>query len=665
MYCRRPDSNSWRGVSTISSEPRKANGGKWIGGSVCGLGDRVAAGGEIVRARDFPFKGHSRRFSSISTVGADSADPAAVSNPPRQRWSMHDRTDLVRSSWAMTMEARTNWTSVVRRRHVEEGHPDAGPRRKALTLVGSETVGTTDAASAVGSSGCGADAQFVPAWEPKSANTNAPASTLSVVDCLESARASRLRDWQRRYVQWLRWSDTSAVVAVVALAQTLRFGSANSAGLLGFSAIGYTSVSALVVVIWVAALAIERTRQVRVIGSGLEEYRRIWTATLSVFGAIAVLSMILRLEVARGYLAIAFPLGVIALTGNRWMSRKYVARRRNAGEYMNSVLAVGRLASVSELAEALARHPGDGYRIVGVCAPGLLPRDSVSIPSVGSVPAFAQEGDIVSAVLESGADTVMLASGHLSPDEIRDLTWELEKIDVDLVVSPGVVDVADPRLTVRLVGGQSLIQIEKPQYDGAKCFQKRAFDVCFSLCVLALVAPIMLLAAIAVKVSSRGPVFYLSERTGLDGRPFQMIKFRSMVVDAERRLADVAHLNEGGGILFKIKSDPRVTSVGRVLRRFSIDELPQFINVLRRDMSVVGPRPPLPSEVESYNDRVRRRLLVRPGITGLWQVSGRSDLSWEDTVRLDLSYVENWSMLGDLVIAAKTLMVVVRGVGAY
>lgn len=332
---------------------------------------------------------------------------------------------------------------------------------------------------------------------------------------------------------------------------------------------------------------------------------------------------------------------------------------------MNSVLAVGRLDSVSELARSLARNPGDGYRIVGVLAPGLLHRESVSIPSVGSVPVFTQERDIASAVLKSGADTVMLTSGHLSPEEIRDLTWELEKIDVDLVVSPGMVDVADPRLTVRLVGGQPLLQIEKPQYDGAKRFRKRAFDVCFSLCALALAAPIMLLAAIAVKVSTRGPVFYLSERTGMDGRAFQMIKFRSMVVDAERQMADVTHLNEGSGLLFKIKDDPRVTSVGRVLRRFSIDELPQFINVLRRDMSVVGPRPPLPSEAKAYDDRVRRRLLVRPGITGLWQVSGRSDLSWEDTVRLDMSYVENWSMLSDLIIAAKTLIVVIRGAGAY
>jgi exopolysaccharide biosynthesis polyprenyl glycosylphosphotransferase len=287
------------------------------------------------------------------------------------------------------------------------------------------------------------------------------------------------------------------------------------------------------------------------------------------------------------------------------------------------------------------------------------------IPIIGDVSAYPYDGDIASAVLQSGADTVVLTSGHLDPDEIRDLSWQLEKVNVDLVVSPGMVDVAGPRLTVRQVGGLPLLHVDKPQYDGAKRFLKRAFDLCFSAMVLLVAAPILLAAAIAIKLNSRGPVFYRSERIGLDGRSFRMIKFRSMVVDADERLADVVHLNQGGGVLFKIRQDPRVTSVGRFLRRYSIDELPQFINVLLRDMSVVGPRPPLRSEVESYDVQVRRRLLVRPGITGLWQVSGRSDLSWEESVRLDLSYVENWSMLTDLAIAAKTASAVWRGSGAY
>jgi exopolysaccharide biosynthesis polyprenyl glycosylphosphotransferase len=211
-----------------------------------------------------------------------------------------------------------------------------------------------------------------------------------------------------------------------------------------------------------------------------------------------------------------------------------------------------------------------------------------------------------------------------------------------------------------------LIHVDKPQYQGAKRFQKRAFDICFSLLALLAASPIMFVAAVAVKLTSRGPVFYRAERIGLDGVPFQMIKFRSMVVDADRRLAEVAALNESvGGVLFKVREDPRITKVGRLLRRYSIDELPQFINVVRGEMSVVGPRPPLRSEVETYDHRVRRRLLVRPGITGLWQVSGRSDLCWDDSVRLDLSYVENWSMLSDLAIAAKTVGAIFGGSGAY
>ena len=293
--------------------------------------------------------------------------------------------------------------------------------------------------------------------------------------------------------------------------------------------------------------------------------------------------------------------------------------------------------------------------------------NNIVVPGLGSVRVFPYEGDIRHAIAASQADTVALTSaGELGPEGIRDLSWQLEKLGVDLVVSPGIVDVAGPRLTVRPVADLPLIHVDKPQYQGAKRFQKRAFDVCFSLLALLAASPVMIVAAVAVKVTSRGPVFYRAERIGQDSVPFRMIKFRTMVDDADRRLAEVADLNDSvGGVLFKIRTDPRVTRVGRLLRRYSIDELPQFINVLLGEMSVVGPRPPLRREVETYDHRVRRRLLVRPGITGLWQVSGRSDLSWEDSVRLDLSYVENWSMLSDLAIAAKTVTAVCRSSGAY
>ena len=209
------------------------------------------------------------------------------------------------------------------------------------------------------------------------------------------------------------------------------------------------------------------------------------------------------------------------------------------------------------------------------------------------------------------------------------------------------------------------MHIEKPQYRGAKRFQKRAFDFCFALAALIGTLPILLITAIAIKITSRGPVFYSSERIGIDGKPFSMLKFRTMVQDADKQLASLLDNNEIDGLLFKIRNDPRITPIGRVLRRFSIDELPQFINVLRQEMSVVGPRPPLRREVEAYDCDVLRRLLVKPGITGLWQVSGRSDLPWDEAVRLDLSYVDNWSMVGDILIIAKTIRAVFERKGAY
>jgi exopolysaccharide biosynthesis polyprenyl glycosylphosphotransferase len=466
--------------------------------------------------------------------------------------------------------------------------------------------------------------------------------------------------WQQRYGTWLAASDVIVVIGAVAAAHILRFGTVTSGSpWAGYASVAYSAVSVLIVSAWALVLAISHTRAQQVIGAGPEEFRRVWTATLWVFGIIAVISTLFKLEIARGYLAIAFPLGLLALSVNRHLARRYVAAQRRRGRFMTAVLAVGEPISATVLAQSLTRRPSDGYTVVGVCTPGVPQLENIIVPGLGSVRVFPYEGDIRHAIAASQADTVALTSaGELGPEGIRDLSWQLEKLGVDLVVSPGIVDVAGPRLTVRPVADLPLIHVDKPQYQGAKRFQKRAFDVCFSL--------LALLAAVAVKVTSPGPLFYRAERIGQDSVPFRMIKFRTMVVDADRRLAEVAELNDSaGGVLFKIRTDPRVTRVGRLLRRYSIDELPQFINVLLGEMSVVGPRPPLRSEVETYDHRVRRRLLVRPGITGLWQVSGRSDLSWDDSVRLDLSYVENWSMLSDLAIAAKTVGAICRGSGAY
>ena len=474
------------------------------------------------------------------------------------------------------------------------------------------------------------------------------------------------RVWEDQYIRRLRITDVVAVIASVALAQIVRFGDVEVTSVL--STMTYTGVSIILAGVWIAFLAIFRTRSTRVIGTGAEEYRRIVSATFRLFGVIAIASLLFKIGFARLYLAIALPVGLLMLLLTRWMWRKFVTKLRHNGEYKTSVLIVGSRTAAVSMAQSFESSPSAGYAVVGICIPGYeYPRDGVVHIEGTDIPVLGDEQDVLDAIDHCGADTVAVtATEHLGHRGIRKMIWDLEKKDVDLVVAPGVVDVAGPRLVMRPVAGFPLIHVEKPQYNGATRFSKTAFDLAFAALILVLISPILLAVAIAVKTTSRGPVFYKSERMGIDGRPFSMIKFRSMTADADKQVARLLEQNEGaGGVLFKLRDDPRVTTVGKFIRRFSLDELPQFINVLKREMSVVGPRPPLRREVETYNGEVRRRLLVKPGVTGLWQVSGRSDLSWEETVRLDLSYVENWSMVGDLLIIAKTVKAVAGSDGAY
>ncbi|MDX1874274.1 sugar transferase [Mycolicibacterium sp. 120266] len=471
--------------------------------------------------------------------------------------------------------------------------------------------------------------------------------------------------WQRRYVLALTITDVFVVGAAMACAQMVRLGRPVT----DFDPLTkyFGLLSVIFGFMWLGLLTAYRSRSPRVVGAGMEEYRRVLSATLSTIGVVAVTLMIFRPEYARGYLALAFPLGLVFLMLGRSGCRRVLNFYRRRGRCVTSVLAVGNPVAVKSLVQSLDRTWWYGYSVVGVCLTGRPGGGTLEVPGVGALPVLGDEGQVEEAIARVGADTVALtATEHLGPEGVRELSWELDRLGVDLVVSPGMVDVAGPRLTMRPVAGLPLIHVEKPQYSGTKKLQKRAFDVCVAVTVLLMAFPLLLASALAIKLTSRGPVFYLSERIGLDGKPFRMIKLRTMVQDADQMVAGLADKNEmDGGVLFKIRQDPRVTPIGRILRRYSVDELPQFINVLKKEMSVVGPRPPLPSEADSYTHQVRRRLLVLPGITGLWQVSGRSDLSWDDSVRLDLSYVENWSISGDLVIAFKTVRTVLGGVGAY
>lgn len=516
------------------------------------------------------------------------------------------------------------------------------------------------AGSTVGST---ADTRHRSAGGPAEA-TDEPHAVRATLNRVPSEVLSRTR-WQSRYGTYLAITDFIVVCASVGVAQYLRFGS--ELAWLEKSPYYVLIFSAVFAVGWLAALTAFRTRSARIIGTGIEEYRRVVAASVWVFGAIAIVTLLLKLDIARGYLAVALPVGTLGLVASRALWRRHVRTRRRKSQYQTSVLAIGEREAVVNIATELCRHECDGYRVVGVSIPGYGPPRGEHIQIGGrEIPVVGDEAYALRAIPICGADTVAIAgTEHFGTRGIRRLIWDLEPMGVDLVVSTGIMDIALSRLVMRPSAALPLLHVEKPQYRGAKRFSKRAFDVCFAGAALVVAAPVMVAAAVAIKLTSRGPIFYAAERIGIDGQPFSMLKFRTMVDGADKQVAALMSVNEGSGVLFKIRDDPRVTSVGKVLRRLSIDELPQFINVLRNEMSVVGPRPPLRREFESYDYDVLHRLLVKPGISGLWQVSGRSDLSWDEAVRLDLFYVDNWSMVVDLVIVAKTIRAVFQRKGAY
>jgi exopolysaccharide biosynthesis polyprenyl glycosylphosphotransferase len=317
------------------------------------------------------------------------------------------------------------------------------------------------------------------------------------------------------------------------------------------------------------------------------------------------------------------------------------------------------------IASVLHQQSSAGYLVVGAC----LPRGAAgSTLAGGAVPVLGDFDDIGAALDAVGADTVVVTSNEqISALRMRELSWSLEPGRHHLVVAPSLTGIGGPRIHTRPVAGLPLIHVETPRYEGSKQFAKRAFDILASGLLIVVLSPLLAIITLCVRWGTPGMVLFRQERVGINGSTFTMLKFRSMVHDAEALLAalqDEQRL-EGNTVMFKMAKDPRITRVGRVLRRFSLDELPQLFNVFAGSMALVGPRPPLPGEVQKYETHVHRRFLVKPGITGLWQISGRSNLSWEDTVRLDLFYVENWSIASDLIILWRTAKAVVGRDGAY
>jgi exopolysaccharide biosynthesis polyprenyl glycosylphosphotransferase len=310
----------------------------------------------------------------------------------------------------------------------------------------------------------------------------------------------------------------------------------------------------------------------------------------------------------------------------------------------------------------LRRSPQAGLDVVAVC---VTPADRDSVGETVDLPVAGLQDVLATAAL-CGADTVAVTSASETAAEyLRTLSWQLEGTGLELLVAPGLVEVAGPRLHIRPFDGLPLLSVEQPRFEGWRRVVKGAVDRSAALVALVLLAPVFLGIALAVGLTSPGPVLFRQERIGVNGRRFTMFKFRSMVVDADERLAALQNANQSDGLLFKMRTDPRVTTVGRWLRRLSLDELPHLLNILNGSMALVGPRPPLPVEVARYDSSVSRRLLVKPGLTGLWQVSGRSDLSWDESVRLDLRYVENWTLAMDVQIIWKTFAAVLGSRGAY
>lgn len=411
-------------------------------------------------------------------------------------------------------------------------------------------------------------------------------------------------------------------------------------------------------VLFIAMVAVERGYERQVIGDGHVEFEAVLRGGVLTAAGLALLAVGLDVEVPRTIVFLALPLVVLVLITARHLGRRALHRRRATGEAMRRTLVVGDASSITQVVDDLRGLPQYGYQIGGVCVPSFDgPLPPLGVPVLGTV------SDVVQVAVDGEFDVVIVTGSELSGQALRRLSWALQRTRTELVVAPGIVEVFGPRVTLEPTAGLSLIHVNAAESRRSRIVAKRVFDTSFALGMLLVLSPLLLVIAVAVKVTSPGPVLFRQTRVGKEGREFSMLKFRSMVVDAEDRLAELRAANQADGPLFKMDRDPRITRIGHVLRRHSLDELPQLLNVVRGEMALVGPRPPLPYEVAQYRESARRRLLVKPGLTGLWQISGRADLAWEEAVKLDLRYVENWSIAFDLMILWRTFYVVVSGHG--
>ncbi|CCG01375.1 sugar transferase [Blastococcus saxobsidens] len=473
--------------------------------------------------------------------------------------------------------------------------------------------------------------------------------------------ASQRTSWQGIYVRRILAGDALAGLTAAAAGYLIRFGPETATQ---GSHAASAWIAGLLPFVWVTAMLLARGYERRFLWIGPEEFRRVFSAAVFLLATVGTVSWAFKLEVARGFIVLALPLATLLTLGQRYAHRVWVHRQRSGGRFEQTMLIVGHGYGIAALHTQIDREAYHGYRVVGCCRPAGQAGQDDEI--YGSLPVLGGLHEVAEVVRAHAVETVaVLPSPEMDGPALRRLGWALEDTQAELLLAPAITEIVGPRVNIRPVSGLPLLHMERPELRGVRRLTKEATDRTAAVAALLLLLPLLLVVAAAVRFTSQGPALFRQERVGRDGRVFHMLKFRTMVQGAHDMTASLAAQDEGNGVLFKLRSDPRVTRVGKVLRRYSVDELPQLFNVVRGEMSLVGPRPPLPSEVERYGVDMHRRFLVKPGLTGLWQISGRSDLSWDDSVRMDVRYVENWSLALDLMILWKTAGAVLRGSGAY
>ncbi len=470
-----------------------------------------------------------------------------------------------------------------------------------------------------------------------------------MVASLQTATKDRSLTKRERSAISLAVADAVAIVLAVAAAHLLRFGHWEGRVSFGGLQTTYWVVSTVLVLTWLIAVAGFGgwvTWPKRLNGPSLLPPIK---ATVLVIALLAVIALVFEVDLSRAYLAGALPIGLASLLIVRIVCRIWIGAHRTRGRYLRRALVIGTPKRASDLARVF----DESISPVGV-----------SIVATAPVETVGRRKLLLELIAQNDVDVIVLTEERAQTN-VRQLIWDVEGSGAVVWLSVDVPELAAPRAEFHPIERLPIIEVEPADRSITRRRGKRAFDLVFSFFGLLVALPLIAVCAVLIKLDSRGPVFFQQTRIGRDGKEFAIHKLRTMRIGAETEVDDLQDQNEGSGPLFKIKDDPRVTRIGRLLRKTSIDEFPQLWNVLRGEMSLVGPRPPLPSEVAEYDRASLRRLIVKPGMTGLWQVNGRSDLTWEQGVRLDLFYVENWSLGGDLHIMFQTVAVMIRPNGAY